>query len=72
MKKILRPEYIPPKSQNNFDERNVNRKDRQIDPSYVGMLKRKDVQKMFEKYQFEPEKRGEGYLTTRASSSALD
>lgn len=72
LKKVLRPEYVPPKSQHNFDDRNVNRKERPIDHSYVGMLKRKDVQKMFEQYQFVAEKKGEGYLTTRASTSALD
>ena len=67
MKRILRPEYIPSKNRDNFDPRNVNKKDPPLDPDSVGLLKRRDIQKMFENYYYEPGKVKEVCLTTRAS-----
>ena len=53
--KISKPEYIPKKNADNFDPKNVNKKDQPINPDLFSLLKNKDVQKMFDSYYYEGE-----------------
>lgn len=73
-KKIMKPKYIPNRNEDNFDFKNVNKPDNTLDPSLLPLLKQKNIQGLFQEYNFdrETEKQSESnpiyFLTTRDST----
>lgn len=73
-KKIMKPKFVPSKSDDNFDFKNVNKPDNTLDPALLPLLKQKNIQGLFQDYHFdrEHEKRRESnpiyFLTTRDST----
>ena len=72
-KQIMKPKYVPQRNVDNFNFKNVNKPDNSLDPNLYGLLKKKDIQKLFEGYHYDKkeDKRDENpiyFLTTRDST----
>jgi hypothetical protein len=73
--KIIRPEYVPKRSNENFDYRNVNKKEFPLKSDISKLLKKNEFQEMFQDYEYkedEHNKRHEGLVTMSTRSSSFE
>ena len=73
--RIIRPEFVPKVHHNNFDYRNVNKKDNFLDPKIGKLLKKIEIQELFKKYCYRENndfERNKELYTLTTKHSALD
>ena len=57
--RIIRPEFVPKIHRDNFDHRNVNKKEQAMDPEMVKLLKKSEIQEMFKEYVYKEDRETE-------------
>jgi hypothetical protein len=70
--KIIRPEFVPKSFSDNFDFRNVNKKDLPMNPNMFKILNNPEIQEMFDAYFYresEVVKRAERSVSLSTNSS---